>query len=253
MQYITCWYLYDQETLKMWEGYGQDGVAIVSRYDLLKAALDKLIDETHIGLVQYGVAHLTNRFNDLEFITTKQAKYEHEREVRAMLMCTDPLASGNRHIDLNNVLHPRPLPMNPRHAWVPDCKRRRIVLKDLVQEVVISPWAEADNVEEIKLWTNYKGLNAPNDSTLRDCKTPTLEEYRKYMGIKEPTLEPERVATERELQHFYEKLSTLTEERVRFLYRRRWDNLYLEPGSLPSTLDVQYLGMTLKVLKDMKK
>ena len=35
----------------MWEGYGHDGVAIVSRYDLLKDALGKLVDETHIGLV----------------------------------------------------------------------------------------------------------------------------------------------------------------------------------------------------------
>jgi hypothetical protein len=126
-------------------------------------------------------------------------------------------------------------------------------LKGLVQEVVISPWAEADNVEEIKLWNSHKGLNAPKDSALRDCKTPTLEDYRKHMGIEKPAREPERVATERELQHFYEELSTLTEERVRFLYRQRWDNLYLEPESLPSTLDAQYLGTTLKALKGVKK
>ena len=179
MHYITCWYLFDQETLKMWEGYGHDGVAIVSRYDLLKAALDKLIDETHIGLVQYGTAHLTDRFNALEFITTKQAKYEHECEVRAMLTCTDPLAGGNRHIDLNNVPHPRPLPVNPRHAWVPDCKRRRIVLKDLVQEVIISPWAEADNVEEMNLWNSHKGFKAPMDSAapgLQDAKAGRIPE-----------------------------------------------------------------------------
>jgi hypothetical protein len=62
--YITCWYLFDKETLKMWEGYGHDGVAIVSHYDLLKEALERrIIDETHVGLVQYGIAHLTNRFN----------------------------------------------------------------------------------------------------------------------------------------------------------------------------------------------
>ncbi len=254
MHYLTCWYLFDKEKLKMWEGYGHDGVAIVSRYDLLKEALEKsLIDETHIGLVQYGTAHLTDRFNALEFITTKQAKYEHECEVRAMLTCTNPLSGNNRHIDLNNIPHPRALPMNPRHAWVPECKRRRIVLKDLVQEVVISPWAEFDNVEEIKLWNRLKGFAPPRDSALRDCNTPTLEEYRKYMGIRKPRQEPERVASEHELQHFYEKLSTLTEERVRWLYRQRWDKCYLETGNLPSTLDAQYLGTTLKVLKGMKR
>jgi hypothetical protein len=143
--------------------------------------------------------------------------------------------------------------MNPRHAWVPDSKRRRIVLRDLVQEVIISPWAEADNVEEIKLWNSLKGFKAARDSELRDCKTPTLEEYRRVMGIKKPPPEPERVATDHELQHFYEELSTLTEERVRWLYRQRWDKCRMEPGCLPSTLDAQYLGTTLKVLKGMKK
>jgi hypothetical protein len=254
MHYITCWHLYRNETLAMWEGYGHDGVAIISRYDLLKAALDQLIDETHLGLVQYGTAHLTNRFNALEFITTKQKKYEMECEVRAMLTCINPLDGGNRHIDLNNVPHPRPLPMNPRHPWVPDCKRRRIVLKELVQGVVISPWAEPDNVEEIELWNRHKGFSAPRQySELRGDKTPTLEEYRKHMGIKKPPPEPEMMATTHELDHFYEELSTLTPERVRFLYRQRWEKCRLEPDSLPSTLDAQYLGTTLKVLKDMKK
>ena len=105
----------------MWGSYGHDGVAIVSRYDLLKAALDKLIDETHIGLVTYGTAHLTDRFNALEFMTTKQAKYEHECEVRAMLMCVDPLAGGNRHFDLNNVVHPPPVAGEP-----PSCVGSRL-------------------------------------------------------------------------------------------------------------------------------
>ena len=126
-------------------------------------------------------------------------------------------------------------------------------MNEIVQEVVISPWAEADNVEEIKLWNKHKGFSAPRDSELRDCKTPTLEEYRKVMGIKKPPREPELVATEHELQHFYEELSTLMPERVRFLYRQRWDKCRLEPEGLPSTLDAQYLGATLKVLKGMKK
>ena len=125
-------------------------------------------------------------------------------------------------------------------------------MKDLVQEVVISPWAETDNVEEIKLWNKLKGFKAPKDSELRDCKAPTLEEYRKLMKIEKPQREPEALATEHDLQRFYEELMPLTEERVRWLYRQRWDKCYLEPDSLPSTLDAQYLGATLRVLKGMK-
>lgn len=92
MHYITCWHLYRNETLAMWEGYGHDGVAIVSQYNLLKAALNGLTDETHLGLNQYGASHLTNRFNAMEFITSKQLKYEPECEVRAILTCSNPLA-----------------------------------------------------------------------------------------------------------------------------------------------------------------
>ena len=253
MHYITCWHLHRSETLSMWEGYGHDGVAIVSRYDLLKAALNGLIDETHLGLIQYGTSHLTNRFNAMEFITSKQLRYEPECEVRATLTCSNPLNGGSRHFDLNNIPHPRPLPMNPRHPWVPECKRRRIVLKELVQGVVISPWAEVDNVEEIELWNKLKGFSAPRHSELRGDMTLSLEDYRTYMGIKKPPPEPEGVASEHELNHFYEVLSTLTPERVRFLYRQRWENCRLEPATLPNTLDLQYLEVTLKVLKGMEK
>jgi hypothetical protein len=52
--YISCWHLYRQETLDMWEQYGADGVAVCSRYGLLKSALDGLLDQAHAGLVRYG-------------------------------------------------------------------------------------------------------------------------------------------------------------------------------------------------------
>jgi len=34
--YINWWYLFDRETAAMWAKYGRDGVAVVSRYSLLK-------------------------------------------------------------------------------------------------------------------------------------------------------------------------------------------------------------------------
>ena len=250
MHYIVCWHLYRRETLAMWEGYGHDGIAIVTRYDVLRAVLDQLIDDIHLGLVQYGTAHLTNRFNALEFLTTKQTQYEPEREVRAMLTCINPLDGGNRHIDLNNVPHDRPLPMNPRHSWVPEFKRRRIVLKNLVKEVVISPWAELVNIEEIELWTSLKGFDKPRRSDLSDARTPTLQEYRKQMGIVKEPPEPERLATAHELDNFYRELSALEPDRVRFLYRQRLDKCCLGDGCLPSSLDIQYLSTTLRVLKE---
>jgi hypothetical protein len=62
--------------------------------------------------------------------------------------------------DLDKFPHPRPLDINPRHSWVPDCKRRRIDLRSLIADVVVSPWAEADAVEEIELWLKAKRFAA---------------------------------------------------------------------------------------------
>lgn len=38
--YINCWHLFREETNKMWEEYGKAGVAICSRFELLKSALN---------------------------------------------------------------------------------------------------------------------------------------------------------------------------------------------------------------------
>jgi hypothetical protein len=145
-----------------------------------------------------------------------------------------------------------PLTQNPRHAWVHDCKRRRISLRDLLQEVVISPWAEPDAVEEIKLWTKNRLSMVPRNSEFRSDKTPTLKEYRDYHYIQKPKPQPERFATDRELEHYYDELMTLVPDRVRFLYRQRWEACRLETDRLPSKLDVQYLETTLRVLKDLR-
>ena len=207
MHFISCWYLFDKEDLAMWELYGHDGVAICTQYNLLKSALAGLIDDTHLGLIHYGTAHLTDRFNALEFITTKQESYRLECEVRALLTCSNPLEGGNRHLDLNGFPHREPLEMNPRRAWVQECKRRRIVLRDLVQGIVISPWAETDEVDEIKLWARLKELSAPLDSALRHADMPTLEKYREDNGIRKWVPEPDRLASDHELTRFYEEVS----------------------------------------------
>ena len=52
--YISCWHLFREETDKMWNEYGNDGVAICSRYCLLKSAVDAMGDQAFLGLVRYG-------------------------------------------------------------------------------------------------------------------------------------------------------------------------------------------------------
>jgi len=259
--YVSCWYLYERglETLDMWELYGHDGVAVVSRYDLLYDALNRLMDDAHVGRIQYGTGYLTDRFNALEFITTKQKKYALECEIRALITSYDPLAGGNRHIDLDNHPHPHPLPINPRNSWVPDCKRRRIDLRKLITDVVISPWAESNAVEEINLWVKLKGFPvAARRSETAGSNTPILAEFREHRHLfstrpREPEVAEKTEATQRELERFTEEISRLPLERVRWLYKKRWDVLRLPPGDIPRLSDAQYLEATLRILDTWKK
>lgn len=75
-------------------------------------------------------------------------------------------------------------------------------MKDLLQGVVISPWAEPDAVEEIQLWTKLKGLGLPRKSELKGSYSMSLDDYRKHMGVVKPPRDQEKATTERELTLF---------------------------------------------------
>ena len=51
--FISCWQLFEGETQGMWNSYG-NGVAVFSRFDLLKAQLTPFLDQVFVGEVRYG-------------------------------------------------------------------------------------------------------------------------------------------------------------------------------------------------------
>ena len=129
--YINCWHLFREETSKMWKAYGKEGVAVCSRYDLLKAALSGMSDRAYLGLVRYGSKHLIGqRWNIFRLITTKRLQYAEEQEVRAFLWIMDPHAGINRHIDGENRIHPLPLTPPPPHVL--KGHRRKVDLKVMI-------------------------------------------------------------------------------------------------------------------------
>jgi hypothetical protein len=136
----------------MWKEYGDQGVAICSRYSLLKSDLSNFSDNAYIGLVRYGAGHLVRQhlagqgWNLFRLITNKRIKYAHEREVRAFLWLPQYLGD-DRHIDEQNRVHPYPLTPPPPH--VPNGLRRRVDLKALLTKIVISPWATPATVNKI--------------------------------------------------------------------------------------------------------
>lgn len=156
--YISCWHLFRQETCKMWQEYGEDGVAICSRYRLLKAALDAMDDRAYLGLVRYGSMHLTG-WNLFRFITTKRMIYSDEQELRAFLWIADSLAGINRHFDVENKAHP--LPLTPPPARVLRGHKRAVNLQQLVTQIILTPWASPKLNDEVHLLLKNGGFAIP--------------------------------------------------------------------------------------------
>lgn len=158
--YVSCWHLFREETCQMWKTYGNEGVAITSRYQLLKSALDSMSDRGYIGLVQYSAKHmLGNCANLFRYITTKRSEFAHEQEVRAFLWMPDQQAGGNRHFDENNRVHPLPLTSPP--TYVPKGQRRRVDMQALVIDIVVSPWASSATLDEVKQLVSNAGYDIP--------------------------------------------------------------------------------------------
>src|SRR5262249_24951849 len=154
--YVNCWHLFRRETWSMWEKYGESGVAICSRYGLLKSALDAMDDRAHIGLVRYGSRQMTG-WNLFRFITTKRLEFASEQEVRAFLWMIDPLAGINRHIDAENRVHDRPL--TPPPDYVLKGHRTNVDLQRLVKEIVLSPRTSSSTACEIDQLVRSKGYS----------------------------------------------------------------------------------------------
>jgi hypothetical protein len=154
--FISCWYLFDHETARMWGKYGKDGVAICSRYGLLKMALAAMPDRAMLGLVRYSFDHVG--WNILRFITTKRPDFAHEREVRALIWKPE-WAGHNRHIDLDNKFYRKPLTPPPPHV-LPGL-RRAVDLRALVEGMVVSPEANPGTRAEIEQLMSDLGYAIP--------------------------------------------------------------------------------------------
>lgn len=155
--YVNCWHLDIEETGAMWNRYAKEGVAIISRYDLLKQVLDPLPDNVMVGPIRYGTKHLTG-WNVIQFVTTKREKYSSEREVRVMIWLTDTGDATNRHFDLNNRPHDRPIYDPP--PTLPEGIRRDIDVASLITGVVVSPFAPVGRVAEVQALLAGVGIAA---------------------------------------------------------------------------------------------
>jgi hypothetical protein len=87
------------------------------------------------------------------------------------------LAGNNRHFGDDIIPHREPFDDKyPLPKWVHECKRRRVKLKDLVLEVVVSPWADDETWEDVSVWAKVAGFPMRR-SSLEGKLTPTVKEW----------------------------------------------------------------------------
>jgi hypothetical protein len=160
----------------MWEGYGQ-GVAVLSTFEQLKSAVNRLIDPVYLGTVRYGGPEDPNLINTL---FRKRKLFDKEKELRLVVQSFNPMASMNRHFDSRNVTNAEPVDNeNPLPAWVHKKKKRRVDLKALVNEIRLSPCATKEEFEEVGWWVKNKNMTCEIKHS--DCEgplTPTLAELK---------------------------------------------------------------------------
>jgi hypothetical protein len=178
--FLSCWNLDDPLTrLRMWYRYAPYGVAIRSNYGRLKAALDSFVDEVHLGQVRYGDEEMTG-YNALQILFTKGKDYEWENEIRVVVCSYDPVGGQARNYRETNFPHREPQDdLHPIHDWVHKEKRRRILLKDLLLGIAISPWATDETVAEVaETWAKIRGWNLPVSHDLKSPLTPALDDLK---------------------------------------------------------------------------
>jgi hypothetical protein len=186
--FISCWCISTEPTIRMWGKYAKYGIAIGSRYGLLKYALNSCQSKlgAFLGMVRYGSKHLTG-WNVLRFISTKREKFTYEQEVRALLWIPDEFSGNNRHFDENNIPHDRPL-TEPPSGRVPLGFKRVVDLPSFITEVQVSPWASKETLAETEhliresrysipvyrsSFTRFKDLIATEDDLPEILRTDT--------------------------------------------------------------------------------
>lgn len=154
---INCWHESTHESAAMWKLYSkeQEGIAIKTNFESFSQSFtdEKDIFVGKVNYIDYQ-NYVIPQDNFLHPYLHKRKSFEHENEVRAIMMCFPPLAEKNMDLSLDTV-----------HAG----RYCKVNISSLVQEVVVSPYAEDWFLELVVSISNNYGLSAPvHRSSLAD-------------------------------------------------------------------------------------
>ena len=117
--------------------------------------------------VRYDAAEIESP-NLYQVISYKRADYAWEREFRCVISRFKENPGLNRHIDINNHAHPRPLASNPPLVQLPSNYRVPVNLNCLLTKIVLGPRLSDDERRSISQSIRNAGIVAPVvDSQLR--------------------------------------------------------------------------------------
>jgi hypothetical protein len=100
---ISCWHMNDYESMAMWDLYAQSGSGIGIRSSshrlirsLESAAGDPPTARAFMGVVRYIDYNTTLVLPNtaLDFLTFKRTSFAHERELRVVVLSTNPVVGG---------------------------------------------------------------------------------------------------------------------------------------------------------------
>lgn len=150
---VNCWTINDKEDKYMWNNFSDKstGVIVKSNVGRLKKAFENIATSVYMGKVKYIKHRSYSRCgpNPVEIVFLKDLSYEREKELRLMIVDTDTEKFKINTIEdfLNIDIEFLEL---LRSKFV-DCN-----LDYLIDEIIISPWADEKYVEIV----NRKLTNA---------------------------------------------------------------------------------------------
>jgi hypothetical protein len=143
---VSSWHMHPQESAAMWSLYGhsENAIAVRSTYSRLRGLMHAAREQIYLGAVRYisyeddeiPLEHLLWPF------IHKRRSFEHERELRALMMEEQHALSGEAAPNGNG-------------AWV---KAR---LEELIEEVYVAPDAESWVRELVERVSRRYGLQTP--------------------------------------------------------------------------------------------
>lgn len=157
--HMNCWHVNKTESILMWDSYAPSGVVIKTSLPRLIDALDAEEDYSiHICEVDYlNFSHtdiqLLDRDEDsrsgnlFDLFQYKREYYSEEREIR---LITNTMADYT----LRGELEGESLSVDEWEEYVEDEIRIKVDLNQLLEEVIIHPSSDKENIKALKTVTN---------------------------------------------------------------------------------------------------